>query len=150
MRAPFALALVVALVGGAAVADDKEALKQLEGTYLLVGLEAKGLKLDAEKLKGTDPLERKIVIKGDQIIAYMKGGKEDPGTIKLDASKSPPHIDITSTKDGKTEVNYGIYKFEKGVLTICTLERGDPKDRPKEFKADDKALLLVLEKQPAK
>jgi len=148
MRALFAIALVAAL-GGTTAADDKAALKALEGTYLLVGLETKGFKLTPDALKKEDPAERKLVIKGDQIIATTKG-KDDPATIKIDASKTPPHIDITSVKDGKTEVNHGIYKFEKDVLTICALEKGDPKDRPTKFEAGDKYLLLVLEKQPAK
>lgn len=148
MRTACAIALVAAL-GGTIAADDKEALKALEGTYLLVGLETKGVKLTPDVLKKEDPAERKLVIKGDQILATTKG-KDDPATIKIDASKTPPHIDITSVKDGKTEVNYGIYKFEKDVLTICALEKGDAKDRPTKFDAGDKYLLLVLERQPAK
>jgi uncharacterized protein (TIGR03067 family) len=148
MRALFAFALVAAL-GGTALADDKDALKALEGSYLLVGLETKGLKVGADVLKKEDATERALVVKGDQMIAKSKG-KDDPATIKLDTSKNPAHIDITSVKDGKTEVNYGIYKFEKDVLTICAIEKGDAKDRPTKFEAGEKFLLLVFEKQPAK
>jgi uncharacterized protein (TIGR03067 family) len=153
MRALFAFALVAA-IGGTALADDKEALKALEGNYLLVGLETKGIKVGADALKKEDAAERAVVVKGDQMIAKLKGKDnkliDDPATIKLDTSKTPAHIDLTSMKDGKPEVNYGIYKFEKDVLTICALEKGDAKDRPSKFEAGDKYLILVFEKQPAK
>jgi uncharacterized protein (TIGR03067 family) len=139
MRALFAFALVAA-IGGTALADDKE--------------ETKGIKVGADALKKEDAAERAVVVKGDQMIAKLKGKDnkliDDPATIKLDTSKTPAHIDLTSMKDGKPEVNYGIYKFEKDVLTICALEKGDAKDRPSKFEAGDKYLILVFEKQPAK
>lgn len=100
--------------------DDKKALKDLAGEYLIIGIEAKGVKLGEDDLaKFAKGNERKVTIKDDQIIARFGGGKEDPATIKLDSSKNPPHIDLTSTKDGKKEINYGIYKVENDVLTIC-------------------------------
>jgi uncharacterized protein (TIGR03067 family) len=148
----FALAVGLLALGTAAGADekaDKNALKELEGTYLMIGLEAKGLKLTEDDFKKTPDADRQMVIKGDQIVSRL-GGKDDPATIKVDAAQKPARIDITSTKGGKTEVNYGIYKLENGVLTICATVNADAKDRPKEFKADDKVVVLVLKKQPAK
>lgn len=147
----FAVALAImafSLVGLARAdeKDDKKALKDLAGEYLIIGIEAKGMKFGEDDLakfsKGDD---RKVTIKDDQIIARF-GGKEDPATIKIDASKNPPQIDLTSTKDGKKEINYGIYKLEKDVLTICATEKGEPKDRPKEFKAEGNAIILTLKK----
>ena len=154
MRPIHALALALGLValGGTATADekaDKQALKDLEGTYLLIGLEGKGLKLKEDDFKKVPEAERKIVIKGDQIISYF-GGKEDPATLKLDASQKPAYLDVTSTKNGKTEVNYGIYKLDDGVLTVCALEKGEAKDRPKEFKGDDKTIMMTLKKKDDK
>ncbi len=154
MRPIYFFALVVGLLalGGAATADekaDKQALKDLEGTYAIIGLEGKGLKVTEEDIKKMPDAERKIIIKGDQIISYF-GGKEDPATIKLDASQKPPFIEVSTTKGGKAYVNYGIYKVADGVLTICTLETGDAKDRPKEFKGDEKMIMMVLKKQDAK
>jgi uncharacterized protein (TIGR03067 family) len=148
MRALFAVALLAAL-GGTAASDDKDALKALEGTYLLVGLETKGIKVGPDMLKNEPAADRTVVVKGDQMIAKT-GGKDDPATIKIDTSKNPAHIDLTSMKDGKPEVNYGIYKLEKDVLTICALEKGDAKDRPTKFEPGDKYLILVFERQPAK
>jgi uncharacterized protein (TIGR03067 family) len=153
MRSIYALALAAGLLAlsTATAADepDKKALKELEGTYLLIGLEGKGVKLDEAEFKKVPEADRKFVIKGDQFISFA-GGKEDPATIKLDPTKKPAFIDITTAKGGKTEVNYGIYKLENGVLTICALEKGEAKDRPKEFKVDSKEILLTLKKQDAK
>jgi uncharacterized protein (TIGR03067 family) len=145
----FALAVGLLALGGAAGADEKadKALKELEGTYLVIGLEAKGLKLTEDDFKKTPDADRQMVIKGDQIVSRL-GGKDDPATIKVDATQKPAHIDITSTKgNNKTEVNYGIYKLENDVLTICATANAEAKDRPKEFKVDDKVILLVLKKQ---
>jgi uncharacterized protein (TIGR03067 family) len=154
MRPIHAFALVVGMLalGGAATADenaDKTALKELEGTYLLVSVEGKGQKYTEEDFKKVPDAERKLVVKGDQVVSYF-AGKENPATVKLDASQKPAHLDFTITKDGKTEVNYGIYKLENGVLTICALEKDEAKDRPKEFKTTGKEFLLVLKKLDAK
>ncbi|MCI0704261.1 MAG: TIGR03067 domain-containing protein [Planctomycetia bacterium] len=146
MRALPAFALIGLLAfSGSAVADEKDrkaTLKQLEGTYLIIGFDGKGLKLTEDDFKPLPDVERKIVIKGDQIIANLKG-KEDVATIKLDPSQKPPHftvIDKNNTKD------YGIYKFENGLLLICSTEGGLEEDRPKEFKGSDKAVLITLKK----
>jgi uncharacterized protein (TIGR03067 family) len=134
-------------LAGAAAADEKKALKELEGTYVIVGFEAKGLKLSEEELKkfGRDE-ERLVTIKGDTITARL-GEMDDPATFTLDASKDPPRIDIVRTRDGKKEHNYGIYKLEKDLVTICATEMAGPDERPKEFKAGEKTILLVLRKQ---
>jgi uncharacterized protein (TIGR03067 family) len=144
----FAVAVgLLALTGGATADEkaDKQALKDLEGTYALVSLEAPGLKFTEEQLKKVPEADRRVVIKGEQITVSF-GGKDDTATIKLDAAQKPAHITITATKDGKTEVNYGIYKFENGVLTLCSTEKGEAKDRPKEFKFDGKEIVWVLKK----
>ena len=75
MRPIHALALAVGLCAlGAAAADEKadkqaQALKELEGTYLVVGLEGKGIKLSEEDFQKVPDADRRIVIKGDQIVA---------------------------------------------------------------------------------
>jgi len=150
------LALAAGLFGLAALSaparaddkDEKKALKELEGTYQLVSMEKGPLKITADDLKKAGGTELpQVVIKGDQIIAKF-GPKEDPATIKVDPTKKPAHIDITSKKDNK--IDYGIYKLEGGVLTICAVDEAQPKDRPTEFKASEKAMILVLKKVPAK
>ncbi len=147
-----ALAVGMLVLGSVATADesaDKKALKELEGTYLLVAAEGKGVKVTEADLKKVPDADRKLVVKGEQITTYFNG-KENPATVRLNASQTPAAIDFTVTKDGKTDVNYGIYKLENGTLTICALEKGDAKERPKEFKASGKEYLMVLKKHDAK
>lgn len=144
-----ALAAGFALLGAAGADEegDKKAAKELEGTYVIVGLEAKGLKLGEEDLKmfGKDE-ERLVTIRGDKITAKL-GEMQDPATFTLDPSKTPPRIDIVKSKGGKKEHNYGIYKLERDMLTICATEMAGPEDRPAEFKAGDKTILIVLRKR---
>jgi len=149
MRAAFGM--VVVLTASIGFADDKKDDKKpakLDGKYLITAVEIGGEKFPDDLItKGSDA-ERTIVIKGDQIIA-SKGGKDDPATIKLDASKTPAHIDVTSKKgDGKDEKMYGIYKLDGDTLTICMVE-GKPEDRPKEFKTEKggMAIMLTLKKK---
>jgi uncharacterized protein (TIGR03067 family) len=122
---------------------------ELDGTYLLTGLETKTLKLTETDLKKVPEAERQLVIDDDEIVMTFNG-KEDAATFRVDNSQTPHHITLTTSKDGKTETNYGIYKFEKGVLTICAGTKGDLSARPKEFKADDQSTVLVLQQQPRK
>lgn len=119
---------------------------KLEGAYLMIGLEGQGVKLTEDDLRKLDKDERKVVIVGNRLLASTKG-KLNPATIRLDESQKPAHLDIITVKGGVPEVSYGIYKFEGGVLTICTTEKGDPDDRPKEFKSNAQTLLLTLKKQ---
>lgn len=148
----FALALGLLALGGVAAADEKadqKALKELEGTYLLIGMDNKGMKLTEEDLKAVPEAKRTFVIKGDKI-SMSGNGKGDPATIKVDAAQTPAHFDVTTVKGGKTEVDHGIYKLENGILTICATDGGDAKERPKEFKAGDKGIVMTLKKQNAK
>jgi uncharacterized protein (TIGR03067 family) len=156
MRPIYALALAVGLLalGAVAPADEKadkaaQALKELEGTYLVIALDGKGLKFTEEDFQKVPDADRRIVIKDDLITSSL-GGKEDKATIKLDPTQKPAHIDLVVAREGKTETNYGIYKLEEDVLTICAIERGEAKDRPKEFKADGKEIVMVLKKQKKK
>jgi uncharacterized protein (TIGR03067 family) len=129
----------------------------IEGTYLLVGAEAFGDPVPDEILKKGSEADRTFKITADKMIS-MKGGKEDPATYKIDASKTPHEIDMVG-KDGATgkeKKMHGIYKLEGDKLTICMTESDTPADRPKEFKtsADPKtktlSMMMTLQKKDTK
>lgn len=143
-----AVCVLFALVP-AALADekaDKEAFKSIEGKYKIIGLEKEKQKITEDDLKKVPKPEiLNVEIKDGMIIANFSG-KPDEATLKIDASKSPMWVDITSKKE-KPEVDYGIFKIEKDVLTICTAEKGKEADRPKEFKATGNVMIMTLRKQ---
>src|SRR5688572_2876326 len=112
MRAVYAL---VFALSGAAVADEKakpEPIKAVEGDCVLVTFDGKGTKFTKDELKKLPYARRDAVVTGNQITAEFAGKKETK-YFKVDNTKTPHHIELFSTKDGKTETNYGIYKVEK-------------------------------------
>lgn len=133
----------------AALADekaDKAAFESIEGKYKIIGLEKAKQKITEDDLKKVPKQEiLNVEIKDGKIIANFSG-KPDEASLKIDASKSPMWIDITSKKE-KPEVDYGIFKIEKDVLTICAAEKGKAEDRPKEFKAEGNVMIMTLRKQ---
>ena len=139
----FALAggLMVAAFAGVVLAQDK-ALKELEGTYKVTALEKAGKAADKTLV---DSL--KITIKGEDFTLKM-GDDEKKAKIKVDSSKTPNTIDFTPS-DGpeKGKTFPGIFKLEKGEVTVVFTEKGD---RPKEFKAEGEAMLVKMKKDDAK
>jgi len=133
--------LLLTAFAGVVLADEK-ALKELEGTYAVTRAEKNGKVLEKAKL---DTL--KIAIAGDVLtITYDKKGdkQELKAKIKVDANPTPRTIDIMPADgDAKGKTFPGIYKVEKGEVTLVYTEEGD---RPKEFKAENAAMLLQMKK----
>jgi uncharacterized protein (TIGR03067 family) len=135
--------------GGGGGGDSHTSSSSIEGTYVLVGMEAGGKPVPDEHVKKESEADRTIKITADK----MMKGKEDPTTYKVDNSKTPHEIDMmTKGLTGKEEKMYGIYKLEGDKLTICLAPSDKPEDRPKEFKtsADPKAkpsMIMTLEKK---
>lgn len=139
----FALAggLMIAAFTGLVLAQDK-ALKELEGTYKVTALE-KGGKAGPKDL--VDSL--KVTIKGEEFL-FKIGDEEKKAKIKVDSSKTPNTIDITPN-DGpeKGKTFPGIFKIEKGELTLVFTEKGD---RPKEFKSEGETMMVKMKKDEKK
>ncbi len=137
--------------GGAAVKPDEkskeaEALKELEGDWKVVELSADGRIATAEDVKGMS-----WKFKGMQLLATDPDDNvAKKADVKLDPTKDPRHFDFTAlegTQKGKTA--QGIYKLEKGRLTVCLRdEKGAKKGRPTEFSAENGSDqgLIVLER----
>lgn len=132
------LALLAVALAGLARADEK-APKELEGTYKLVQAERDGKQ--AEKAL-TDAVT--VTIKGDEFTMVFSPDDKKTAKIKLTPDAKPAKIDL-SPQDGpeKGKTFPGIYKVEKGELTLAFSEKGE---RPKEFKSDNEAILLRLKK----
>jgi len=127
--------------------------KKLQGEWQAVEVEVKGKKVTKDD---AEVKNLRLVIEGNGIIlADPTGGDKDrKKTFKLDPSKSPKEIDITSL-DGqeKDQTAACIYKLDKDRLTICMpYFSKDPTQRPTEFKAgaDDGLMLITLERVKAK
>jgi uncharacterized protein (TIGR03067 family) len=135
--------LTAAALAGVVLADEKT-LKEMEGTYSIAALE-KGGKPAPKEI--SDDL--KVTIKGDEIVLRI-GTDEKKAKIKVDPAKTPPTIDITPV-DGpeKGKTFPGIYKLDKGELTLVYVE-GDKPERPKELKSDGEAMLMKLKRDEKK
>jgi uncharacterized protein (TIGR03067 family) len=120
-------------------AKDEKGLKELEGTYKIVLAEKDGKA--AEKMI-MDMFT--ITIQGDEFISVF--GSDDKKIAKIKVTPDPKlsTIDLLP-QDGpeKGKTFPGIYKIEKGEITLVFTEKGD---RPKEFKSDNDAILMRLKK----
>ena len=138
------MALLMVVPAFASAADDKPVGP--EGTYKVTGLMHKGTKPPG------DPSEliTGVTITGDKIKIKMFG-EEKVATIKVDAKAKPATIDlIPDDGDKKGETLKGIWKIEKGVLTIVVAEGKDDK-RPENFDGKgEEEMLLELTKAEKK
>src|SRR5262245_47924995 len=101
-------------------------MKQLQGEWDLVKIARNGADVTKEK-KGAY-----FVIEKNQISFKEGGGGNDESvTFELNLKKKPHHIDLFTRQK---EMVKGIYKLEKGELTIALNNPGT--ERPKGF--DDK------------
>jgi uncharacterized protein (TIGR03067 family) len=140
----FAVALVLVSGGLVGAADDPAPKGGLDGTYKLISAERDG-KLAPKELVETVT----VVFKGDEFTLSTSPDDKKVAKLKI-ASDSKPlaTIDIVPA-DGeyKGMTLLGIYKLEKGELTIAYNEKGD---RPKEFKSDSESVILLKLKKVEK
>ena len=118
------------------VADDDA--KAILGTWDLLKGTKYGVPLPDTEAKGV-----KVEITKDQLIITTAGrDRKETAGYKLDMKSKPRGIDIIPKGQDEKSIK-GIYKLEKGELTICWYEQGT--ERPAKF--DDKSMaLLVLRK----
>lgn len=111
----------------------------LEGDWKVVVLTSGGA------LRAPDEAPLSVVIKGDKMTVNGEG-PEERATFTLDPKQSPSTIDLkpAASGDGASALK-GIYKIDKGVLTLCFGTQGD---RPKEFRspARSSVVLIILER----
>ena len=132
-----ALAVLAVSFSGLLRADEKDA-KELEGTYKITSAETDGKLTEKANIDAVT-----ITIKGDEFV-LTKADDKKVAKIKATPNAKLSTIDLTP-QDGleKGKTFPGIYKLEKGELTLAYSEKGE---RPKEFKSDNGVVLLRLEK----
>jgi uncharacterized protein (TIGR03067 family) len=115
----------------------KQAMKQLEGTWLVVSATMDGKDLP-------DARGGAVVFAGAQLTFKDKAGKEEKYTYRLDLSRKPRMIDFTPEK-AKANVapGRGIYELRGDTLRLCV---GPPNRRPTEF-SDTKRVLWTLKRK---
>jgi uncharacterized protein (TIGR03067 family) len=139
VRLAAAGAAFVVMAGGAVLADEK-ALKELAGKYQAVAVVEGGKDRPDGFVKGVT-----ATVAGDELTITVAGkGGPKRARIAVDPAKKPAHIDI-SPADGpeKGKTFPGIYKLEKGELTLAFTETAD---RPTEFKGDAGVILIRFKK----
>ncbi|HEX3146595.1 MAG TPA: TIGR03067 domain-containing protein [Gemmataceae bacterium] len=137
---------LVALCLIAADDPDKTATKdedRFQGEWTMVSLEVQGKKLADAEIK-----EYRLTIKGDQWSVTNGVANGTDFKFKLDASKSPKSIDMSTKIDGEERASKGIYKLEDDTLTMCRIVAQNK--RPTEFKTTDREGILVVWKRVKK
>jgi uncharacterized protein (TIGR03067 family) len=140
----FAIALgLFAGVAALGLADEKAA-KELNGSYTVKSISKGGMDAPEEVIKSV----KSFVIK-DGGITLTIADMEQTAKFTVDPTKKPAHLDLTPTSGpNKDMLRKGIYKVEKGVLTIVFSEKGD---RPADFDAKGEDIgKIVLEKKEEK
>jgi uncharacterized protein (TIGR03067 family) len=131
----FAIA-VVGLSATMSLAQEDQA--KLEGKWKLTRYERAG--------------EEKPQLKND--VAVISGGKLTfPALgknlpVKLDAAKTPKHIDLMNAGTNKRQTWSGIYELEGDTLKIC-IQTGSDQTRPREFTtkgADSARMYFILQR----
>jgi uncharacterized protein (TIGR03067 family) len=137
----------------AARADDPGAkeVKKLQGEWRVVEVEFRG-----QTLKKDDAEAMQFAVKDNGLTFSNteKPGRERKKTFKLDPSKTPKELDLTSLDGQEKDTTAAcIYKLDGDRLTICMpYFAKDRSVRPKEFKVDasGNVMLLTLERVKGK
>jgi len=140
MRNAMGLLAMVFFMGGIQAQDAAKVLKELEGTYELKSLMVGGKPAAEEMTKELKGIE----IKGGELVIKL-GARDDTAKMSIDPTKKPATIDLTPKND-KGEARLGIYKVEKGELTIVFARKGD---RPTSFegKGEDEMKMVIAKKK---
>jgi len=137
-------ALLLALAATLAVAADgpkedkvKEALKKLEGTWVVESSVAEGENESRD-------LGLEYIFDGEKLtVQHPQDGNTKKYTCKVDPSASPQAIDLTRAED-KYVFKY-IYEIKEATLRLC-IKKDEPEQRAAEFKEGQGYTLMVLKR----
>lgn len=146
-RGTVALTALFGLVLSSLAADEDDK-KKLQGTWKLT--EAK---VDGKKKDLPSGATASMIFAGDKVTEKMTGQDDEVSTCKIDSSKKPAQIDLTSSKgmDKKSTTNQGIYKLEGDTLTVAYSTLGAFGKRPASFEGKEVMVLtFAREKEKEK
>jgi RNA polymerase sigma factor (sigma-70 family) len=136
----------------------REVAKNLEGAWKVVSLYEQDKQVPDEELKKykititKDKFHRESSEKGiaDEVIGvdgpFVVTKESEDFEFALHPEKDPPEFEFVLRPPSSRKiflVSHGIYRVEKGRLTLCYTRDGQ--DRPKEFKEGKGVTLIVLE-----
>jgi uncharacterized protein (TIGR03067 family) len=135
------LVLVAAAPGGD---EAKEDAKKLQGSWEVLEFEVSGKPLPEQFLQKV-----KVVFAGDKFKFDSGKPQNKDATFKIDPTKKPKQITITSEEKGGKMDLLGIYEFDGDKLKLCLHASGE---RPTEFKStpETKSLRMLLKKEKDK
>ena len=125
------------LASVALAAEPEGDLKALQGTWSIT---------DA-MLAGRDHIddfkEMKLKVNGDKYEVGF-GMVWEKGTVKLDPTKKPKQIDLTTDKKGafKGHTLPGIYELKDDTIVLCL--EAEKTDRPTKFEAPEKTRIMLF------
>jgi len=138
MRRTLALLAGLAIVSSLRSDPGGNDLQTIQGRWLVDRLEENGVPVPAEELK-----KFSITIKDTRLVVTIDGHDETMD-FKIDASKSPKNIDVTSNfGEDKGKTAHGIYELDATTLSICACFKGE---RPKKIASDAGVMLMVLKR----
>ncbi|QJW96152.1 TIGR03067 domain-containing protein [Frigoriglobus tundricola] len=134
---PIAYALSVLFTLAALTAEPDSELTEFQGVWVIA----------EASLAGRDHLDD---FKGMTLTVtdskYQIDFKEnsDKGALKIDATKKPKQIDLTTSRAGpfKGRTLPGIYEFKGGTVVLCL--NSEKPDRPSAFEAKEKTPIMLL------
>jgi len=124
----FGLGFVVSIPAGGAPRDKDPREEKLEGTWRQTHAEFDG----QDNTEGERPFRNHWMITRDRITIYVKGAHSGAWSYRLDPSRKPAAIDLTTTAGGKDVTYPCIYKLDGDELTVC-LQNFPERGRPQSF-----------------
>ncbi len=147
MKCWFSVIAIFGLSAAASTGQEEAAKKDqkaAQGTWQILSWDLEGKAVTKEELNESKVKGKPLTIKNDKLSHALQGDSFE-ATFKLDPSKKPKAIDLTSLKDpdkGKTYL--GIYYLEGNTLKICIALVGS--DRPSDFKGAKNVSLMVFKR----
>lgn len=137
----FPLIACLVLIAGPLLAEDESEkdLKKMAGDWVAVSMQLNGKKQPQATIKAI-----RLTITGD-LYNTVVGEEKDEGTLKIDATKTPKEMDITSSQgENKDKVIPCIYELKGNELKVSYAFNGTP--RATDFKPgeDGKNVIMLI------